>query len=641
MDAYFGVDFYGNGEVVNLGELKKCEIVFDDYDNWKSYTDINKVIELYNVKKYIDTGIRLEDWTNPQYTDYQNKANQVFGVVGCFLNSKDINELATLYNETNIMYRQDFVELVCKIGLYKKFDDLQFAEFLEKANIRIDRILREKDIIYKFGKVVREYILKDAENAEFFVNKFLERSEDKELYYIPKELTVEDKEGLVQRYIELDSPNMNYLTVIMQEENPEKLKLSEMTRFKAYKKLEIMRKKLFETGLSFRTGVGIGFKLMDGTGKIENESEDQNELKVSYDSKWILDNLDYATLLNNFYWFEFADFFNRCLLVSQPSEYGLENFLFGTRGLREYQVGTSFRIKNTMAFLQMTGYYNILCQREIEIEDIYKWFFETNLKDEFNVEGFVYEKVRRDAPFGERNRLISSKIDHVLKQFDLYSKYGAIDRDYLEFSSQSVEFSQVASLSTQKYAYCNDENIRSEYISIFSSQSLLTYVERIGKAYDSFFKLLENETVYYNDFKTIQKEKIDFLLSQGTIRIDEAGKIELKYDRLRMLIQLYRYEYLCLAYEKTENDPLKDALKNNKLLVENTLFSRPEQDYLDYLLNKHKFSNGLDLRNKYIHSTNSLDEKVHRDDYMRFLIVMAIIIIKINEEFCLKEKLKK
>lgn len=36
MDAYFGVDFYGNGEVVNLGELKKCEIVFDDYDNWKT-----------------------------------------------------------------------------------------------------------------------------------------------------------------------------------------------------------------------------------------------------------------------------------------------------------------------------------------------------------------------------------------------------------------------------------------------------------------------------------------------------------------------------------------------------------------------------------------------------------------------------
>lgn len=640
MDTYFGVDFYGDGEVANPGELRKCEMVFDDYGNWKTYTDVNRVIELYNVKKYIDTGIRLDDWANLQYGSYQNKANQVFEIVGRFFNSKDIKELATLYNETNIIYRQDFVELICKVGLYKKFDYLQFSEFLDETNIGIARLLREKDIVYKFGKVVREYILKDAENAEFFVNRFLERSEDKELYYIPKELTAEDKEKLVQSYIELDSPNMNYLTVIMQEENPDKLKLSEMTRFKAYKKLEIMRKKLFETGPSFKTGVGIGFKPMDGTGKIENESEEQNELKVSYDSKWILDNLDYATLLNNFYWFEFVDFFNRCLLVSQPSEYGLENFLFGTRGLREYQSGTSFRIKNTMAFLQMTGYYNILCQHGIEIEDIYKWFFETYLKNEFNVDGFVYEKVRKDAPFGERNKLISSKIDHILKQFNLYSKYGTIDREYLEFSSQSVEFSQVLSLSADKYAYCNDENIRSEYTSIFSSQSLLTYVERIGKTYDSFFKLLENEIVYYDDFKNIQKERIDFLLSQGTISIGEAGKIELKYDRLRMLIQFYKYEYLCLAYEKTEDNPLKDALQSNKLLVENTLFSRPEQDYLDYLLNKHKFSNGLDLRNKYIHSTNSLDEKVHRDDYMRFLIVMAIIIIKINEEFCLKEELK-
>lgn len=89
------------------------------------------------MKKYIDTGIRLEDWTNPQYTDYQNKANQVFGVVGCFLNSKDINELATLYNETNIMYRQDFVELVCKIGLYKSLMICNLLEFLERLILEL------------------------------------------------------------------------------------------------------------------------------------------------------------------------------------------------------------------------------------------------------------------------------------------------------------------------------------------------------------------------------------------------------------------------------------------------------------------------------------------------------------------------
>lgn len=55
----YGVKFYGTGDFANAEELKKCEKVFDDYDNWNNYTDINKIIELYNVKKYIDTGIRI------------------------------------------------------------------------------------------------------------------------------------------------------------------------------------------------------------------------------------------------------------------------------------------------------------------------------------------------------------------------------------------------------------------------------------------------------------------------------------------------------------------------------------------------------------------------------------------------------
>lgn len=56
---YYGVKFYGTGDFANAEELKKCEKVFDDYENWNNYTDINKIIELYNVKKYIDTGYDL------------------------------------------------------------------------------------------------------------------------------------------------------------------------------------------------------------------------------------------------------------------------------------------------------------------------------------------------------------------------------------------------------------------------------------------------------------------------------------------------------------------------------------------------------------------------------------------------------
>lgn len=72
------------------------------------------------------------------------------------------------------------------------------------------------------------------------------------------------------------------------------------------------------------------------------------------------------------------------------------------------------------------------------------------------------------------------------------------------------------------------------------------------------------------------------------------------------------------------------------MCYEDTLFSRPEQDYLNYILNKSEFSNGLDLRNKYSHDTCSLDERTQRKDYLILKKIMAFIIIKINEEFCRK-----
>ena len=56
------------------------------------------------------------------------------------------------------------------------------------------------------------------------------------------------------------------------------------------------------------------------------------------------------------------------------------------------------------------------------------------------------------------------------------------------------------------------------------------------------------------------------------------------------------------------------------------------------MLNKSEFSNGLDLRNKYSHDTHSMNEKVQIQDYLELLKIMTLVIIKINEEFCLREK---
>ena len=78
-------------------------------------------------------------------------------------------------------------------------------------------------------------------------------------------------------------------------------------------------------------------------------------------------------------------------------------------------------------------------------------------------------------------------------------------------------------------------------------------------------------------------------------------------------------------------------INSGELVVENTLFSRPEQDYLKYILNRSKYSDGLDLRNKYMHGTYSIDAEMQKNDYYELLKILILYIGKINEEFCLRD----
>lgn len=88
---------------------------------------------------------------------------------------------------------------------------------------------------------------------------------------------------------------------------------------------------------------------------------------------------------------------------------------------------------------------------------------------------------------------------------------------------------------------------------------------------------------------------------------------------------------ICVQYY----EQLGEWIDLSELRIGSSLFSEPEQDYLNYMLNKSAFSNGLDLRNKYSHSTYPSDEQTQLTDYVELLKIMILVIGKINEEFCL------
>lgn len=113
------------------------------------------------------------------------------------------------------------------------------------------------------------------------------------------------------------------------------------------------------------------------------------------------------------------------------------------------------------------------------------------------------------------------------------------------------------------------------------------------------------------------------------------GKIHGIDSRVKLLKDLYTHDVVCMTYYKDKSE-IEKLVLSGELRYGNTLFSIPEQNYLNYMLNKSEYSNGKDLRNRYIHSTYPIDVRQQEQDYMIMLKIMAVIIIKINEEFCLK-----
>jgi len=170
---------------------------------------------------------------------------------------------------------------------------------------------------------------------------------------------------------------------------------------------------------------------------------------------------------------------------------------------------------------------------------------------------------------------------------------------------------------------------------LFSDQSMLGYIEKTKEKYDTFLKLLVGEDVTMDDFYEYQHADINWLIKRGSIVLDN-NLLKLNVARVSFLKDLYDNEVSCYAYNKKSIGLIEKLAGDSDVNIESTLFSIPEQKYLNYILNRSEFSNGLDLRNKYVHGTYSLDINQQEKDYNELLKIMILIVIKINEEFCLK-----
>ena len=361
-------------------------------------------------------------------------------------------------------------------------------------------------------------------------------------------------------------------------------------------------------------------------------------MSISYSTKWIEDNQDYPTLLNNFiYLFEYVDRFFRSNFVSQPTQLSIFENMAGIRGKYDYITGIKFNMQHMVSTLQMIGYYHELLQLNIRLESVFKWFFEDYLHSEFNAKGFVFSAPSDGTTDLEKCKLMAAEIDSILKQFRLYVNEGCIDRELFQISSEHIKMESIPSFCEKKYIYPKNDVCNSCMYLLFSDQSSITTTKKQDN-YNNFLSLLQSETRNIADFEEYQTPDINWLSKNGCIIIEKNGTITLNLEKVGILRDLHYHQVGCIQYLDQYRKTL-DAMKGaDEISYETSLFSIPEQNYLNYILNKAEFSNGYDLRNKYLHGTHSLLLRDHTEDYVELLKIMILIIIKINEEFWLREK---
>lgn len=630
-----GIKYYGPHDMSSGWHLREAESFFQNWDEHVCKPDINSILELYNIKQYFDAGMRLEQWTNEQLGEFQSKCKLVPGILGRFCSTITDTNLAMLCKEVDWNYTDDFWSLICDYKVYRRISSVSMKALMDSEERVVWHVLEQKVLVTSFGKVIAEHLTHNKRTAEELISHFLAAHErtNKQLYF-PEELTQEMRDKILSDFVDQEDGNINGLRLLEQAQSTKEFPVSDRLRLKARKKCELLQEKLFAGSAGMSYGAQVSFKSIPD-GSVEEYSED-NVICTAYSREWIQENLDFPTLLNNFiYLFGYVDRERRCSFLSLKSNLGVLERHLGVKGKKDYETGIAFNVKRIQSLLQMMAYQRELKELGIRLEDIIKWFFEEYLKEEFDAVGFTYSPPSEGTTYAEKCKLLAIAIDGVLKQYRLFCEDGYVDRELLEMSSGHVVFADLVSMREKKYAYSNSNDLLSEQQLLYSDQSMMSYTEKTGSKYHTLPELLTLEAVSREDFAQYQEPNLDWLISRGSVYVGSDGRLQISKARAVVLKDLFVNEVICPAYYGPFlSAQVEKMVSDGDIRYENTLFSKPEQDYLNYVLNKSEFSNGLDLRNRYSHDTCSLDEKTQSQDYLELLKIMVLIIIKINEEFC-------
>ncbi|MBP2266267.1 hypothetical protein J3A64_001731 [Pseudarthrobacter sp. PvP004] len=635
--------FYGPHDVANAVLVDEAVALIRAQSGKQAIASMNDALEVYNALEFERLGVLPRTLTQEERDTLATASRVLRGQIAAFFSKLDSLSIDEHLNGLDREYTLDVLLLIGRYKVAKNVGGQALFDALVGAGIPLWAMLEDKPFVEAHDRRLRDALLADARCAELLVKSHLIKNSS-DAYALPKSLTTADSQQILQSYIDSESPHLNYVEAIANAQDKLEHGITPKIRLAAQRRKAGLVRALFEdkTHTSMSTGYAVGIDLEQREPVLDRvERKDTRTLRQrTFGGLHLKSSMESLHVLANFR--DMVGYSEGRGLLAFPSFRSQIGTLEGLRvsGKDAYPRGGAFAHRDCLTILGTEAYYDFLQREGVEVEDVIAWYFREYLPEVFDAAGFEYAPSTASSTYLERCRHICAEMESVTKQFTLYCEDGELDRELLQMTSAPRPWGNIPSLVDQKHLIrAESRDCDAALHLLFNDQSRITYVNKELRA-RTFVELVLTHEVSYTDLIHYQVEPVDWLIAEGLMSLDDGVICFSSLPMIRVLQDVHKYGAGPFGHYGFEESAAVSLVERGWLEFGSTLLTSAEASYFNFFLNKSEFSDGHDLRNRYLHGTNAdpRDESAHRTSYLQLLRLMVSLVLKIEDDFFLHRR---
>lgn len=604
-----------------------------DPDSFSSNSVLD-VIEIYHISLILEN-VSFSNGTPEETLELLNIWKPKFNsILAKNLQTLSEDHILSEMQDISREYFKSMIELENKFKC-KLFSISVLSKVLDYHPYYLSCILKYKHLVSKYSKFLHDFLITFPNATELLLN---EKEDDLNLK--PLQLTSKEVEGVLNKYLSKPEQNLNVLRQIMYHKNTDVVAVSPSIRLAA-KKLEAEISSsiaLNHTSMSFRVSVSTSLEQEEAI-TLKDNSQTTTEFVINPN---IIKNWSFCDIISQLNLFDMNGTFT---LLNHKSDISIfeELIMLNPKAQHIYPLPISSKIKQMKIITLFTAVVHIIDSVGAGYFNILKNEYQNEFKNKYNYPGLPLCPLTKGITLIEKVRAIIPEIENILHQYSMFVKTGIIDSELLSMDNfDRIDF--VPSSLPHNIIYFNDEDKAKEiFYILFSNQCLISYQLDEGDYFDNLYDYIisawiKNDQISIANLSQHHKNSLQVLENNGLIKIHKD--IILPINEEKWFVYHYLYNLGGINFYRNIfciRQYLKNGLMVGEFKGDNKLFSMEECDYLNYILNDSKFTNGMKLRNKYMHGKGSYDEAALHMDYIFVLYVLTLIIGRINDDLLIKK----